>query len=609
MNKKIVKFLKIVLLAILLLVGREVVFAADINLTIRNGANIVFSGTLSLPTGITSLSDPNGTPYPIDASSVLAVLGEADQANATFNISNLTYFSSFNSLYLKCITDSIGEKCDNWQYTVNNNYLGIGMDKKILSDGDNVYLYFGPQNKVILNSSSITTSENLTVTTQKYDYHNDQWINRTEVTVGLTQPDPENPWTPVEIQTILVGENGQAVFSAIPEGAYNIGIKEDFYFPTEVLIVTIPPPPVQISISSGNGSSYAPPPVEKAKFNIKKAFEFLISQQKEDGSFGEDLYTDWIALALASGNYQEPVIKLIKYFGEFKIIDASLTDYERHSMALMSLGLNPHNINGENYIKKITDSFDGKQFGDANEDNDDIFALIVLQNAGYAQDDKMIRDDISFVLSRQKENGSWDESIDMTGAGIQALAFFNQDEQVKSALKKARGFLKQNQKDNGGWNNNASSTAWVTGGIFALSEKPEDWIKNGNTPFDYLATLQDIDGGIKNLPAGMEGEYKQNKIWETAYVASALSGKTWNQIMQKFEKPKEIKGQSLENSPRTVLGTSKNKTAKKIIKNEMLTATVLSAIIPPPAPTKIEQTQIPEKNWFLKFLDKIFSIF
>ena len=95
-------------------------------------------------------------------------------------------------------------------------------------------------------------------------------------------------------------------------------------------------------------------------------------------------------------------------------------------------------------------------------------------------------------MSKQKENGSWDENADMTGAGIQALASFNQDEKVKNTLTKAREFLKQNQKDDGGWGN-VSSTAWVIGGIFALSEKPEDWIKNDNTPLDYLGVNQDTD--------------------------------------------------------------------------------------------------------------------
>ena len=46
--------------------------------------------------------------------------------------------------------------------------------------------------------------------------------------------------------------------------------------------------------------------------------------------------------------------KIIKYFLENKFSGTLVTDYERHAMALMALGLNPYNTNNENYIKKIT---------------------------------------------------------------------------------------------------------------------------------------------------------------------------------------------------------------------------------------------------------------
>ncbi|MBU0998869.1 terpene cyclase/mutase family protein [Patescibacteria group bacterium] len=334
----------------------------------------------------------------------------------------------------------------------------------------------------------------------------------------------------------------------------------------------------------------------KTKFNLQKAFEFIISQQEENGSFGENLYTDWTALALASGNHQEQTIKLIKYLEDSNGEDMSVTGCERHTMALLALGLNPYKANGENCIEKIIATFDGTQFGDANEDNDDIFALIVLQNVGFNQTNEIIINNLNFILSKQKEDGSWDSNVDMTGAAIEALSSFSLAPGVEKSLLKAREFLKQNQKDDGGWNN-ASSTAWVIEGILALSEKPEDWIKNNNSPFDYLATLQDTDGGIKN-------EILTNKLWETVYVVSALSGKTWNQIMQKFEKPKLVVKIKTPTTTKVAI-----KAPEKIIKKEILTATTINAITPLPDSTQIEQIEIQKENWFMRFLDKIFSIF
>ena len=101
-------------------------------------------------------------------------------------------------------------------------------------------------------------------------------------------------------------------------------------------------------------------------------------------------------------------------------------------MALMALGLNPYNINGENYIKKITDSFDGTQYGNIEKDSDDIFALIVLQNAGYEKEEDIIKNTITYILSKQKENGSWNESVDMTGASMQALSFLIKMNKLKT---------------------------------------------------------------------------------------------------------------------------------------------------------------------------------
>jgi len=354
--------------------------------------------------------------------------------------------------------------------------------------------------------------------------------------------------------------------------------------------------PVEHHHSSGSSQTTISKKIEKKVFDQKKAFDFLIAQQKENGSFGEDLYTDWVALSLASLENQNqkigPIIKLTKYLGENKITGTLLTDYERHAMALTAMGLNPYNINGENYIKKITDSFDGKQFGDINEDNDDIFALIVLQNAGFLNEEKIIQNDLAFILNKQKENGSWDESVDLTSAGIQALVFFNQqNEQIRNALTKAREFLKQKQEETGGWNN-ASSTAWVIGGILALSEKPEDWTKNENTPLDYLAVKQELDDEIKGINT-------ESKLWETAYVLTASSLKTWNQIMQKFEKPK------------LVIDIAKTTTiTKPVIKKTVLEKNTLAK-----PETKIElkkspeEISLPKKNWLKTFFDRIFNVF
>jgi len=567
----------------------------NVNLTIRDDNTVIGPITVPLETAGTITLDGHS----LNADSVLSVLNDASNIpNSGFSISDLQYYDSMSSFYLNCITDSIGKECANWQYTVNGSYPSDGMDKTILSGGENVYLYFGPEHKVILSANSITTADTLTATTQNYHYQDNTWLPLTGVTIGLTQPNPTNTYNPTEVQTKTVDSNGMATFSAIPTGSYNVGIQQDYYYSTENLIVTTPPV-ITPSSDIGSGSEYVTPK-SKPVFNIAKATNFLLSQQKNNGTFGEDLYTDWVTLALASNSAtpKTNLDKIAKYFSENKFSGINTTDYERHAMALMALGLNPYNTNNENYVNDIISKFDGTQFGDKNSDNDDIFALIVLQNAGYKIDDKIISDDISFILSKQKADGSWDESIDLTGAGIEALVAFNQNDQVKNALTKAEQYLKQNQKTDGGWQN-VSSTAWAMEGILALGEKPEDWIENENTPLDYLTDEQDTDGGIKNADLN-------SRIWETAYALTSLSGKTWNQIMQKFDKP-TIVVTNIKNSDADITKTKTTdiKTSIKIAQTKNTEPAIkINNINNSQSANNLTSTK--KQNWFMKFLSKIF---
>ncbi len=586
------KFLRIVFVLMLLAAGARNLALAEgttVNLTLRSGETVFFSADVPFPAGTAELQG-----QAIDPASVLAILNDADLGDDSWEISDLQYFDSFGSFYLKCIDSSAGNNCDNWQYTVDNGYPGIGMDRTILSGGESVYVYFGPQNRVVLVSGqNITTADTLTVATEAYDYENNAWLVREGVTVGLTQPNPDDPFSPIEVLTQAVDANGEAAFSGIPAGSYDVGVKEDFYFPTEQLTVTAPAAPEPSSGGSSGGSGSRKRTTSgsvlgaatQAEFDLVKAFEFIISQQAEDGSFGEDLYTDWTALALASGNYQTPTIKLIKYLGTDQLQNPRLTDYERRAMALMALGLNPYNTNGVNYVEKIIAGFDGRQFGDANLDNDDIFALIVLFNAGYGPEEETIKKSFEFVLGRQKENGSWDESIDMTGAALAVLAQAEENEAAQNAVTKAKTFLQETQskRNDGSWVNSVSSTAWALEGLMALGEKQEDWERSdpakdgaGNTPVDYLATTQDADGGIR-------GENINSRIWETAYAISAVSGKTWSETMQKFEK------QEIKPAPKI-----KKLAPKSDIVQE----------IPPLATEKIAE---PPKSWFKKLLENIFG--
>lgn len=284
--------------------------------------------------------------------------------------------------------------------------------------------------------------------------------------------------------------------------------------------------PDNIGGGSDEGENETPPPT----FNAENALAYLKSVQGPDGSFGDSLlYTDWVAIAFGTMNVTDNSRDtLLAYLNSHNSISSLLTDNERRAMALLALGKNPYSYNDVNYIDSIIETFDGAQFGDADLVNDDIFALIPLKNSGYTKSDDMIVKDISFLISKQKTNGSWEESVDVTAAAIQALKPFDDLDNVDEAILKAENYLKDAQNNDGGWQN-VSSTSWA---MLAESALNASWKKDNKTGLDYLGTQQAADGAT--LPSS---ETLANRIWATSYAIAASSQKSWSEIMQSVSKP------------------------------------------------------------------------
>ncbi len=515
---------------------------------IRSGDTIIFNGAAPLPeAGTIALVDNGGTSHDINTRSVLGVLASLDAQSDAFSISNLTYYPSFGSLYLKCITTE-SALCDNWQYAVNGASPSTGMDSTLLSGGERIGIYFGTENRILLTTDSIVAGESVVATAEHYEYFSNTWGPRTGVTIGVTTSNPDDPFSPTVVFSKGVDENGNAEFILSGVGTYEIGIAEDYYFP--MVRLNVATAPAVVPTGGGFSSSIilnTPSPSSVSLYNHEKAVEYLRGIQHDDGSFGPDLYTDWVAVALGSADISENAKeKLLAYMRVKSREDMTLTDYERRSMALLSLGENPYAFNGINHIEKITGSFDGTQFGDPELVNDDIFALIPLSSAGYTVSDAEIKSDIAFLIFKQREDGSWEGSVDLTAAAVQALLPFKEIDGVSISLEKAVIFLKDAQKNNGSFGS-IYTTSWVYGAMHALGE---DWEKNGNGVSDYFAEVQQSDGAL--LPSN---ESEENRIWATSYaVAGAHS---WREGMHHVAKPeirffvesKDILVQKLEGLP------------------------------------------------------------
>jgi hypothetical protein len=121
----------------------------------------------------------------------------------------------------------------------------------------------------------------------------------------------------------------------------------------------------------------------------------------------------------------------------------------------------------------------------------------------------------------------------MTSAAVQALSLVKALPDVQPALYRAENYLHSQQQSDGGFGGGSSfSTSWALQAISALGQSPAAWSTNVYNPNDYLAKLQQQDGGVE--PAVSPD---QTRVWATAYALPAALGKTWDSVLQSFAKP------------------------------------------------------------------------
>jgi hypothetical protein len=502
-----------------------------VNVSVRENDIVTFEGQVELEKGGTqSLTDTGGTSSNIGTDSALAALIKADNDSDSFAITNTTFYPAYNSFLVNCLHVNNGnpeEACFAWQYVVNNTYPFVGSDSYTLNDGDTVYFYFGSPRRLNVPVTTAYVNDIVGATAESYDYQNNLWIPLTGTTVGATQPDPNNPWSPLVPYSTTTDSSGIAnLIIGIP-GVYNFGLATDYYFPTTAvtILATATPAVIETNSNSNNNNNSQ----QSVSFDVIKAGQFLSSKQDSSGAISGDLYTDWSAIGLSSiSDFGNEKTKIASYIKSHGTAGTWLPDYERHAMALLALGLDPRTTESTDYIAKITSQFDGTQFGDKNIFNDDIFALFPLIHSGYTSNNIEIRKAVEFILSKQSQNGSW-MSVDVTSAAVQALSMVKDISGVSDALIKSRGYLSNSQNGDGGFGD-VFATSWATQAITALGESPTSWVKNNKNPLDYLAINQESAGNTVGLD-------DNSRIWGTAYAIPAVLGKTWDSILSRFPKP------------------------------------------------------------------------
>lgn len=558
------------------------------NFIIRDGEDIIWQGEKTLPAEGTVTIDGKS----VGSRSILAIIESIDAESDDFSISNLQYYTSYGgAFYLKCITKADGtELCDNWQYAVGTSSPWTSIDTTILSGNENVGIYFGTSHRVVLSDDSIYSGDLISATSEKYDYESNTWNPLQDVSIGVTLPNKDDEWSPIVVNTYQVDASGVANITIDDPNTYTVGIVEDYYIPSYQVVVSKRP---------SSGSSGSTPVggvlIDENNFSLSDAVSFLSSSYGSE-KFNESLYTDWLAIGISQAGSEADSFKneLSDYLKNNNLESSVVTDNERHAMALMSLDIDPFIGTNINYVKKITDSFDGTQIGDKNLINDDIFGLIVLSHAGYTKKDEIISKTISHLLSKQGSDGSWG-SVDMTAASIQALNNFKKVSGVEEAISKGESYLISQQKTNGSFGN-SFSTSWA---IQALSLN-NNFSNEVDKAVKYLGEEQQDDGGLE------KDSSIESRVWATSYAIPAVSKLSWNDILGYFsaEEKNEEENSSSQTNETVIPEVEQTPSAPELVndkKEEVVVDNEKTKIIQVDA---IKKDKTPKEKTQPKFVSK-----
>lgn len=264
---------------------------------------------------------------------------------------------------------------------------------------------------------------------------------------------------------------------------------------------------------------------------IRKAYEetgaYLADIAAENGLTVASEGGDWIVLGLARAGYDVPDSVYQQYYDNVKeYVAANINENEqlhrsrstensRVILALTALGLDPSDVDGHNLLAGLSDM----EYVSRQGINGIMYALIAFDSGNY--DIPAVYDGgvqvtreglISAILDAQLDDGGWSlagttADIDMTAIAVQALApYYDDNEQVKTAVDEALQLLSERQSDNGGYGSfesaNIESCAQVLTALTAMGIDPlEDgrFIKDGNTVLDAILGYYVEGGGFEHV--------------------------------------------------------------------------------------------------------------
>jgi prenyltransferase beta subunit len=255
-----------------------------------------------------------------------------------------------------------------------------------------------------------------------------------------------------------------------------------------------------------------------------------------------DSFNDWDALALARIGKEVPAAyyrTLESYVREKAGSFRQVTDYERIALAVTSIGKDATNIAGYNFIEHIYNNSRMTNQGT----NGIVFALLALDAGNFEVPgdalwtrERLVQealalqnDDGGFPISKDSDGQS---EIDMTAMMLQALAKYEDREEVEAAIERALTWLSEQQSAGGGfkaWGKETSesvSQVWIALSSLGVSLHDKRFVKSDGDLFSALKNYRNDDGGFSHIAGGASNDLatQQALLALAAYDRAASGG-------------------------------------------------------------------------------------
>ena len=224
---------------------------------------------------------------------------------------------------------------------------------------------------------------------------------------------------------------------------------------------------------------------------------------------------EWAVLGLARSGCTVPTTYYQSYYSNVEqyvkankgvLHDKKYTEYSRVITALAAIGKDARNVAGYDLTKPLGD-YDKTVFQGL---NGPVWALIALDSRSYpmpqnttAKTQATRQMYVDYILKAQLSDGGWSfvdgadaqTDLDMTGMALQALAKYQSQPAVKTAVDKALACMPKLQNADGGFsswgtaNSESCSQMIVALGELGISLNDSRFVKNGKTILDSLLTF------------------------------------------------------------------------------------------------------------------------